>query len=113
MLRSSPSSLSDAYPAIIDLGHQDHNAACHQGRSEPGLGPVRATPHSTDGDGRIGSGTPACHSPRLEKNIGFAMLAIEHADMGNRFEVETPHERQAAVAVSKSFIDPTKDIPKQ
>ena len=27
------------------------------------------------------------------------MLAIEHADMGNRFEVETPHERQAADAL--------------
>lgn len=41
------------------------------------------------------------------------MLAIEHADMGNRFEVETPHERQAAVTAPKPFIDPTKDIPKQ
>jgi hypothetical protein len=25
-------------------------------------------------------------SPRLEKNIGFAMLPIKHADMGNKFE---------------------------
>jgi glycine cleavage system aminomethyltransferase T len=27
-------------------------------------------------------------SPRLEKNIGFAMLPIKHADMGNKFERE-------------------------
>ena len=35
-----------------------------------------------DGDRQIGRVTSACHSPRLEKNIGFAMLPIEHADMG-------------------------------
>ena len=50
-----------------------------------------------DGGHRIGSVTSACHSPRLEKNIGFAMLPIEHAHMGNRFEVETPHGRQEAL----------------
>ena len=62
---------------------------------------------------RIGDVTSACHSPRLEKNIGFAMLPIEHADMGNRFDVETPHGRQGAVTVPKPFIDPKKDIPKR
>ena len=41
------------------------------------------------------------------------MLPIEHAHMGNRFEVETPHGRQGALTVPKPFIDPTKDIPKQ
>jgi aminomethyltransferase len=64
-------------------------------------------------DRRIGSVTSACHSPRLEKNIGYAMLPIEHADMGKRFEVETPHGRQWAVTVPKPFIDPKKAIPKQ
>lgn len=66
-----------------------------------------------DGSHRIGSVTSACHSPRLEKNIGFAMLPIEHAHMGNRFEVETPQGRQGALTVPKPFIDPTKDIPKK
>jgi glycine cleavage system aminomethyltransferase T len=69
---------------------------------------------SFDGSGeRIGGVTSACYSPRLEKNIGFAMLPIEHADMGNRFEVETQHGRTWAVTVPKPFIDPTKEIPKQ
>ena len=66
-----------------------------------------------DGDRRIGSVTSACHSPRLEKNIGFAMLPIEQADMGSRFEVETPQGRREAVTVPKPFIDPKKDIPKR
>jgi len=67
-----------------------------------------------DGNGeRIGSVTSACHSPRLEKNIGFAMLPIEHADMGSKFEVETQHGRTWAVTVPKPFIDPKKEVPKQ
>ena len=66
-----------------------------------------------DGDRRVGSVTSACHSPRLERNIGFAMMSIEYADMGNRFEVETPHGRQSAVTVPKPFIDPDKEIPKR
>jgi aminomethyltransferase len=66
-----------------------------------------------DAGERIGSVTSACHSPRLEKNIGFAMLPIGHADMGTSLEVETPHGRVGAVTVRKPFIDPDKDIPKQ
>jgi glycine cleavage system aminomethyltransferase T len=67
-----------------------------------------------DGNGeRIGSVTSACYSPRLEKNIGFAMLSIEHADMGNKLEVETQHGRTWAVTVPKPFIDPKKEVPKQ
>jgi len=67
-----------------------------------------------DADGqRIGTVTSACYSPRLEKNIGFAMLPIEHASMGNRFEVQTQHGRTEAVTVPKPFIDPKKEVPKQ
>jgi len=67
-----------------------------------------------DGNGeRIGSVTSACYSPRLEKNIGFAMLPIEHADMGSKFVVETQHGRTWAVTVPKPFIDPKKEVPKQ
>ena len=62
---------------------------------------------------RIGSVTSACYSPRLEKNIGFAMLPIEQADMGNKFEVETQHGRTWAMTVLKPFIDPKKEIPKR
>jgi aminomethyltransferase len=62
---------------------------------------------------RIGSVTSACHSPRLEKNIGFAMVPIEHAQMGRRYEVETPHGRTGALTVPKPFIDPGKEIPKK
>jgi aminomethyltransferase len=65
-----------------------------------------------DGDTRIGSVTSACHSPRLEKNVGYAMLPIDRAELGGRFQVETPHGREWAVTVPKPFIDPGKEIPK-
>jgi glycine cleavage system aminomethyltransferase T len=62
---------------------------------------------------QIGTVTSACYSPRLERNIGFAMLPVEHAAMGDTFEVETQHGRTSAVTVPKPFIDPKKEVPKQ
>jgi glycine cleavage system aminomethyltransferase T len=65
-------------------------------------------------DGKpIGHITSALHSPRLKKNIGYAMVPTEHAALGTTFTVDVPGvgERQATV-VPKPFIDPKKDIPK-
>jgi glycine cleavage system aminomethyltransferase T len=65
-------------------------------------------------DGKeIGRITSAIHSPRLKKNIGYAMVPAEHAALGTQFMVDVPGagERQATV-VAKPFIDPKKDIPK-
>jgi len=64
-------------------------------------------------DERIGNVTSACYSPRLEKNIGYAMVPIELAELGTEVVVETPDERTSAVVVRKPFIDPRKEIPKQ
>jgi glycine cleavage system T protein len=64
-------------------------------------------------DGRdVGRVTSACYSPRLEKNIGYAMVPIEYEDLGTKFEVETPSGKTAAVVVPMPFIDPSKEIPK-
>lgn len=65
-------------------------------------------------DGReIGKVTSACYSPRLERNIGFAMVPIEYAEFGTGLEVETPHGRTSAVTTRRQFIDPEKETPKQ
>jgi len=63
--------------------------------------------------GPVGQVTSACWSPRLEKNIGYAMLPVELAEFGAELEVETPRGRSAAVVVPKPFYDPAKTIPKQ
>ena len=44
-------------------------------------------PVHKDGE-RIGEVTSACFSPRLEKNIGYAMVPTEHADLGTELEVD-------------------------
>jgi glycine cleavage system aminomethyltransferase T len=62
---------------------------------------------------RIGQVTSACYSPRLEKNIGYAMVPTEHSELGTEFEVERPGETVSAVVVPKPFIDPEKETPKQ
>jgi len=61
----------------------------------------------------VGHITSAIYSPRLDKNIGYAMVPVEHAATGTRLTVmvEDVDARQATV-VPKPFIDPKKDIPK-
>jgi glycine cleavage system aminomethyltransferase T len=67
----------------------------------------------THGGERVGQVTSACHSPRLEKNIGYAMVPIELAQLGTELEVDVAGDRREAVVVEMPFIDPKKDIPKQ
>src|SRR5215218_4135024 len=62
---------------------------------------------------RVGEVTSACCSPRLEKNIGFAMVPIELAELGTELEVERPDGMSSAEVVEKPFIDPKKTTPKQ
>jgi aminomethyltransferase len=61
----------------------------------------------------VGHITSALHSPRLKKNIGYAMVPVAHAGLGTTLSVAIPDvgERTATV-VPKPFVDPKKDIPK-
>src|ERR671925_1284550 len=68
-------------------------------------------PTSADGRG-VGRVTSACYSPRLEKNIGLAMLPIEHTELGTPLEVETAKGTVGATVVQTPHWDPTKEIPK-
>jgi aminomethyltransferase len=60
----------------------------------------------------IGQVTSAIHSPRIDRNIGYATVPIERADLGNEFDVQHPDGRRTAVVVRKPFVDPRKEIPK-
>jgi Glycine cleavage T-protein C-terminal barrel domain len=63
------------------------------------------------GGERVGRVTSACHSPRLERNIGYAWLPAELAATGTRVEVESESGRRTATVVPMPFIDPEKAIP--
>jgi glycine cleavage system aminomethyltransferase T len=61
----------------------------------------------------VGRVTSAIWSPRLARNIGYAMVSIGYAAAGTALRVKIPGvgERRASV-VAMPFIDPAKEIPK-
>jgi glycine cleavage system aminomethyltransferase T len=54
----------------------------------------------------IGKVTSACFSPRLERNIGYAMVPVEHSDLGVQLMVERPEEMVNAVVADRVFFKP-------
>ena len=56
--------------------------------------------------------TSCVHSPRLAKNIGYAMVPVEYSAAGTRLEVQAPDGARSAVVVPMPFIDPKKAIAK-
>ncbi len=64
------------------------------------------------GGERVGEVTSCVYSPRLEKNIGYAMLALPHAGLGTDLSVETPNGARRATVVEKPVIDAEKTLPR-
>ncbi len=66
------------------------------------------------GGDTVGRVTSAIYSPRLKKNIGYAMVPAALAAPGTALRVKMSGigERRAMV-VPKPFIDPKKEIPKR
>ncbi|MGQ0796929.1 MAG: glycine cleavage T C-terminal barrel domain-containing protein [Methanobacteriota archaeon] len=60
----------------------------------------------------IGRLTALTYSPRLTKNIGYALVPVRYAKLGTKLTVATPVGDRDATVVRKPFIDPKKDIPK-
>jgi aminomethyltransferase len=61
---------------------------------------------------QVGAVTSATYSPRLEKNIGYAWVPVQHSDEGSAVRVETPDGWRQATVASLPFVDPGKRIPK-
>ena len=74
---------------------------------------LNMTPWSVSVDEReVGRVTSAVYSPRLEKNIGYAMVPIESSETGSTLTVATPAGDRQATVVPKPFVDPRKEVPK-
>jgi len=66
--------------------------------------PVRA-------DGQMAGQVTSCvYSLRLERNIGYAMLRLDAADLGHELQVETPDGARPAKVVEMPFVDPRKAL---
>lgn len=64
------------------------------------------------GGAEVGRITSAVYSPRLKKNIGYAMLPVAHAALGTQLVVATQDGDRSAVVATMPFIDPTKALAK-
>ena len=58
----------------------------------------------------IGKVTSAVYSPRLDQNIALAMLAAEHAVLGDEVEVLAGDRLMPARIVDRPFYDPKKSL---
>jgi glycine cleavage system aminomethyltransferase T len=61
---------------------------------------------------QIGQVSSAFWSPRLAKNIGYALVPIEYADLGTELTVRMATGEVPATVVEKPFIDPRKETVK-
>lgn len=78
--------------------------------SDPIKGPnTRFWPINHTGEA-IGKVTSAVYSPRLERNIALAMVAITHAAIGTELEVVLPSGPVTATVVERPFYDPKKSL---
>jgi glycine cleavage system aminomethyltransferase T len=67
-------------------------------------------PVTVDGE-RVGKVTSAVYSPRLEKNIGYAWLPVELAEVGRELDIESEWGRRRGIVAPMPFWDPEKQIP--
>lgn len=79
-------------------------------------------PHEFEGpwtvykDGKVvGRCTAFLYSPALKKNIGLAIVGIEHSTPGQTLEVQrfVEEHRHKVKVTSLPFVDPKKEIPKR
>ncbi|HXV86717.1 MAG TPA: glycine cleavage T C-terminal barrel domain-containing protein [Gemmatimonadales bacterium] len=60
----------------------------------------------------VGHITSAIYTPRLKKNIGYALVPVASAALGTPLTVTLPDGERSATVVPRPFLDPEKSIPK-
>ena len=61
-------------------------------------------------DERVGKLTSAVYSPRLDRNIGLAMVGADFAAVGSRLRVFDAVDGTTATVVDKPFVAPPKQL---
>ena len=78
--------------------------------------PINAPPEHLwaikDGHNSIGHITRCIYSPRLKKNIGFANVPIEYAEIGSKLSIDSPHGLLSASVCKKPWFPAEIKIPK-
>jgi glycine cleavage system aminomethyltransferase T len=63
------------------------------------------------GGQQVGRLTSAGHSPRLDVNMAYAWVPIEHAGAGTKLDIVSPEGPMTATVAPLPFLDPKKEIP--
>jgi aminomethyltransferase len=79
---------------------------------DPLIGYIEDYLQVVDDGSQIGQVSSAFWSPRLEKNIGYALVPIELADPGTGLTVRMETGEYDATVVEKPFIDPRRETVK-
>ena len=101
-----------AYRRIRDAGVSRRIVGVElDGEPFPELNNVKWPASTARGGDAVGLVTSAIYSPRLERNIGFCWLPVEHAAEGTGLQVATEWGTRTATVVPMPFVDPEKRIP--
>ncbi len=79
---------------------------------DPMIGYIEDYLQVVEDGSQIGQVSSVFWSPRLEKNIGYALVPIEYADVGTELTVRKATGEVPARIVRKPFIDPKRETPK-
>jgi glycine cleavage system aminomethyltransferase T len=79
---------------------------------DPIIGYIEDYLRVVDGDEAIGQVSSVFYSPRLERNIGYALVPIDFSELGTKLTVSSAKGEHRAIVVQKPFIDPRKETPK-
>ncbi|MDH3434027.1 MAG: glycine cleavage system protein T, partial [Gammaproteobacteria bacterium] len=82
-------------------------------RGDPLTAPNEEFWDVTDGTTKVGHVTRCVYSPRLEKNIGWANVATDFADIGTELRVVSTQGDMAAVVCEAPWFKPQIQIPEE
>jgi glycine cleavage system aminomethyltransferase T len=63
------------------------------------------------GGQQVGTVTDAVWSPRLERNIGYVWVPIEHSEPGTELDIESEDGRLVGRTAAIPFVDQRKEVP--
>lgn len=79
-------------------------------------GPLKYNEHAWpafDGEKQIGKVTSCVYTPRMERNIGYAMVELAYTELGSNFTIETSEGPRQATVVEKPFVDANKSLARK
>ncbi|CAN5761042.1 glycine cleavage T C-terminal barrel domain-containing protein [soil metagenome] len=79
---------------------------------DPIIGYIEDYLEVVDGEEQVGQVSSVFYSPRLERNIGYALVPTALSEIATKLSVRSAKGEHRAEVVQRPFIDPRKETPK-